>query len=511
MPSKDIVLIKSGSLIAVDSPSDEIKRIFETTLFYHRMAMEKDEYGRVAGRTPISVECYQYITDPTGNYPVRLVAAAGYLTRIVGELRKSGYEPRLLNMRPVDRAKLQPQWDRLQDVTCKWRQRDILAAITRVRYGQIKVPPAYGKTFVIACLAELLPRATIAVVTHSLDVLSTIYDAISARIPNVGIVSGAKRRYGERVTCYSGKSLQHCTDPVDILIADECHELATCDYFSKLTSRPFIDAAHWGMSASAGDRTDKADFELEGVFGPIVYQLTYQECVANKCIVPLEVHWRPVVMEKDPAESFDSRVAKERHGIWRNRIRNEQIANDAMSFGSDEQVLITVKTIEHAVYLRKLLPEFELCYSEGGLQDGDEEGGLARAEYVFKGLLSEDEPEMTKDRRRQMREDFESGKLKRVIATSVWNRGVNFRRLAVLIRADGSGNAIDDLQIPGRTSRLCDETGKEIGVIIDYEDKFSKYFRTRALARRKNYEQHGWKQHVYSGSILESRLRAGSV
>jgi superfamily II DNA or RNA helicase len=338
----------------------------------------------------------------------------------------------------------------------------------------------------------LLPKARIAITTAGLEVMKRIFDELAYHLPNVGITTSKLKRHGERVHCYSAGSLNHCTEPVDLLICDEGHELCSESYLKRFATRPFRYARRWSFSANFDDRGDGADFEFEGFFGPLVAKITYEKSVEKKCVVPIEVHWRDVVMDDDPGASFQKSVSKERHSIWRNKRRNEIIAEDALSFSADEQVLTTVKTIEHGLRLRKLLPGFTFVYSENAFSG--EEGEENLDYYISQGLISPDEPPMTWRLRDELRKQFEQRKLLKAIATSVWNRGVDFRGLAALIRADAVSSAIADTQIPGRTSRLCDATGKQVGIIIDYRDQFSKTFRNRANTRRRHYERHGWRR-----------------
>jgi hypothetical protein len=53
----------------------------------------------------------------------------------------------------------------------------------------------------------------------------------------------------------------------------------------------------------------------------------------------------------DPSFYHESFALKERYGIWRFDKRNQAIADAANLFDEDEQVLITVKTIDHALHL----------------------------------------------------------------------------------------------------------------------------------------------------------------
>ncbi|MCA9221831.1 MAG: hypothetical protein KDA71_15985, partial [Planctomycetales bacterium] len=195
-------------------------------------------------------------------------------------------------------------------------------------------------------------------------------------------------------------------------------------------------------------------------------------------------------MTSDPCRGARSDIDRERAGIWQNEYRNKMIAADARKAADDgHQVLISVRTIEHAMFLKKELPDFTLCYSQDGVKDP-----LVLDWYRERGCIGEDEPVMTLERRRKLKAEFEAGRLRKVIANSVWKRGVDFRQLQFLIRADAESSAIADTQIPGRTSRICDEVGKNVSVVRDYLDQFNSTWRERALRRASHYRQLGWEQ-----------------
>ena len=211
-------------------------------------------------------------------------------------------------------------------------------------------------------------------------------------------------------------------------------------------------------------------------------------------MVPIRVRWLDVRGESPCAGMVE--VQRARWGLWRNERRNSIISAEAKTFGDDEQVLIMVTTFEHAVHLKQHLPDFTLCYAERS-------DDTAFDRYVKAGMLSADEPKMTVQRRAQLREDFTSGKLKKVIATDVWSTGVSFNGLSILIRADARGSEIMDAQIPGRVCRLDQKTGKQEGLLIDCLDQFDSGYREAARKRRKNYEAKGWEQELpsYSGGL----------
>jgi len=488
---KLVKLRKDGSLVSVDTLSPDICQLLENTLSYTRVIQLRGKAAAMARSSqrfePIA--CYRYVAAPEAALPARLIAPSGFLSLIARTLREHGYRPVLRDLRPHPKPEVfQPDWSRAEGVTWKWMQREILLKLFAREFGQVKCPPGFGKSFLIYMICKLLPKCRIAIATHSVDVLEQLHSELALRLPSVGLVSGRTKRQGARVTCYSGKSLHHCEKDVDLLLVDEVHEWGTDHYFEKLALKAFRFARRWAFSANVGDRSDNADFELEGVFGPCIAHLTYPDCVANHCVTPIAIHWRNCAMDYDPAADASTETDQERAGIWQNDYRNNLIAADAQLF-QEQQVLISVRTIEHAMFLKRKLPEFSLCYSQDGL---NEEGALEWYQQI--GCIAENEPPMTLERRRHLKKEFEHGRLRKVIANTVWKRGVDFRMLQVLIRADAESSLISDTQIPGRTSRICDETGKETSIVVDYRDQFNPRFRSRAERRSGHYREIGWEQ-----------------
>lgn len=473
---------KDGSLLTIGTQHPDVKSLLERTLTYDKRQFV---FGRKQTVKVSSVRCFDYVIDKTGEYPDRFVCPAGYLHRIVNALRAGGFKPMMRNLRNTqsDDA-FEHCWDRLDDIEWRWMQQTVLQTLLRNEFAQIRCPPGYGKSFLIKCLCKLLPKARILITTYATDVLEQIYDNLTLHFPSVGLRCSRRTRVGERITCCSLGMLHHYEGNADIVIADEVHEMGSDNSLERLCLPAFRFARRWAFSANVEQRLDNAHFEIEGVFGPLLIDLTYNDCVANNCVVPIKIHWRDVIMDVDPSADFRNRASKLRHGIWRNDYRNNCIAADARSFPND-QVLITVETIEHAMCLKKLLPEFTLCYSS--LEEGE------KLSYIRQGLIEDNEPAMTVNRRVKLKQDFESGKLRKVIATGVWKRGVDFKNLQVLIRADAGASIINDTQIPGRTSRIG-KAEKEFGITIDYLDQFSSHFKNRAATRRSNYKQIGWEQ-----------------
>jgi len=420
------------------------------------------------------------------NEKPQLNTNCGFLPLIEKALRKNSIPYKVIDRTPPNAFMMEdPDWSVLAEYEMRPRQEDALRALLAEERARLTWATGTGKSAMIEMICRLLPKSRIVITTRANATLQTIYSYIRGSVSGCGIYYGSKKQPGRRVTCVSLGCLKYALHTLQpqVLLCDEVHEMATPKALEDLLK--FKYCRMFGLTANEKDREDNADFELQGLFGKVVDRLKYAEAEELKMVVPIQVHWRTVKMKKNPAEDRSSGVPKARWGIWRNKVRNKMIAADANLF-PDDQVLIVVKTIEHAVYLKQYLPDFKLVY--GKIDDNDVDF------YVNHSMLPERYRSMTKQMRDKLRVQFETGKLKKVIATSVWNRGVNFRNLGVLIRADGGSSTIDATQIPGRLSRTSTDTEKSCGILIDYKDVFDLGLDRRSNMRKKDYEKHGWKQ-----------------
>lgn len=489
-------IVRNGNLLWVKPADRALRDVLSPALTYtfqkQLRGAEKWEAGTNMVSIPIS--CYT-------RQKKRLFTNFGYLGRIKRFLVDAGHSWEYVDLTRFPRpAAYKPDWSRIKDHKLRYRQREVLEIIARCEGGRIDCPTGYGKGYLIGLTALLFPRARIDVTTVSAEICRQLFGDLRAIVPSVGLIGGGKRIRARRVQVYSGDSLHHSDFDADFLFADEVHEFATESRLPKLCQ--YHHARMFGLSASHNQRIDNADFELHGLFGPIRIRVSYAQAEKHKMIVPLEVHWHRVKMRINPCEG-DEDTVRMRRGIWRNRIRNAKIAGVAKRYDEKTQVLITVATIDHAMRLKKLLPEYTLVYSDKGFD------AKRRKRYIRQGFIEKSEPVMTLKRREQLATRFKRGKLKKVIATTVWNRGVDFRRLQVLIRAEAGGSDIGDTQIPGRVARIDTATDKQRGVIHDFIDEWDRGFNMRSAKRRRNYEKKGWKQYCNNEPITRGWRRSG--
>jgi superfamily II DNA or RNA helicase len=431
------------------------------------------------------------------DHKTRIACPYGFWKRIKDTLTKAGYKVKFKDLAPHPNPEIfEPRWQNIEGIDLREGQDKFLIKVLSHRCGRFDCPPGFGKSFLIGLIGCLLPKARIDIVTRRVSVLrDRIYPELCQLCGDVGIVGGGKRRIGRRIMLYTAGSMHHAEGDADILFGDECHELAA-DNASKSLMR-WDASRNFGLSATHDKRIDGKDLRVEAIFGPVVHKVDYKTAQQQGLVLPICVNWSNVVMDYDPCSGrYD--VEKKRHGIWCNQVRNNVIAEDARKYDDDIQTLITCETLQHAVNLKALLPDFTLMYREGSLTYQD------RAKYARRGLIDQNERLMNIKRRIWLTKQFEKGDLKKVICTTVWNVGVSFNNLQVLIRADAGGSPINDIQIPGRVSRIAE--GKKHGIVHDYLDQFNSTFKRRAKGRSKTYKENSWRQNFPREGLIEEYL-----
>jgi superfamily II DNA or RNA helicase len=489
---RQVLLRKTGNMLDVSpdgrSPlPDELRRPVERLLTY---TQKKFLYGAAryaTGGDPRRVDtvekrCFRY--DSHG----RLVCAFGFVYQLVETFGQLGYGISFSDTEQ-DRAK-EGCYDLNmfavnQHFTFRPRQQECLDVIANNPGGLIHAVTGFGKMAMIAMTCLMYSTAKIDIVTRRAPLVNKLSEYLTRYMPAVGQVGGSKIKNwkGPRLTVYTAASLHHSDFDADILLCDEAHELMA-DKSAALLAR-YQKSRNYAFSASPDGRLDGADIRMTALFGRTIFHIPYPEAVALGLVVPIRVEWTDVQLAHNPAAGLED-VHRKRRGIWQNEARNRIIADRVMSFGPEEQVLVLVETVEHMVYLRKHLPGFTMVY--GAMEDKD------WVYYEKEGLLPDNTPCMTPALSEQMRVEFESGRLKKVISTSKWKVGIDPVELVALVRADAAGSAVDDIQAPGRVSRTHAAGGKNVGIVVDFLDQFDRSLNGKAKTRHKHYAACEWEQ-----------------
>ena len=477
-------LILLGRALAL-KPGEYGELLHDTcTVSRHTVLRQWVDGKYVEERDIEKIPMYWYVDSKVDNQKV-FCAYSGYARRIQEVLEKRGINVEVTSK--TSDGLPPPDFSPTKAVKWRARQKEVVAKILANRGGVIVCPTGFGKTFLIKLLAQMYPTARILFTVTSADVARRVFRDLSSEVSlegQVGMVGNGLYQLRRIIVCVA-KSLHKCPPDVNLVLADECHELLTVPYIKQL--QRFLRARMFGFTASPSGRSDQADAFATAVFGPVLIDVGYQEGVAAGNVVPILVRMYKVMTGPNLNGLSDPNSIL-RYGVWRNQSRNKLIADvvrqTQAEVGSDSQILIMVDKVEHAYLLGQLLPDFRIVT---GPVDGDRYERLKR-----QGVITEDQQLCSvKDRERSLME-FESRDLKLVIATMVWKQGVDFRDLAVLVRADGLASGIGAIQIPGRLSRLGDKTVKESGLLIDFSDDFFSRLKNKAVKRMAVYRKSGW-------------------
>jgi superfamily II DNA or RNA helicase len=428
---------------------------------------------------------YMYTTDKASDGRHVGLTYEGMWWEVLSHLRRMGIEPVWEDHRGAI-----PEADLTQLQTLRPLQDKALDVILNNHIGIIECPPGFGKTFLISQLPRIYPDSRIVIITPRTDVVEDIYRRVAAAAPEpkeVRLAGGGKKfPTRSRVVVITAGSVHKIPpDWPHILIYDEVHGCATP---RQLRSLEQFEGRRYGLSASPDGRLDGADLEVNGIFGPVVCRVSYQDAQEKNLVCP--IHVRMVNIDStEPVAKTD--VKKQRLGYWQNEVRNRAIAELVRGHSPDEPTLILVKTLEHALHLRMLIPEFFIVH--GGVPDTPE--GDAKWESFCREGLVADTPEFIEhiknvdtDKAKAM---FADGRIKKVIATPKWREGVDFPELRILVRADGSSGSIDAIQILGRLSRVVE--GKTHGIVYDFIDNYGESYLRKSKTRKKHYEKQGWR------------------
>lgn len=492
-----IKLVRCGNLLSVDS-TPAIRGIFESNFTYnHRKffrgyELKKREKQKRANPGSIVVAAFEdtrcrlfHYDDKTN----KILCAAGLTYRIkhVFKQLQVGFEYE--DMRHPSNLLPRADYSKLLDIpdlAFRHRQDEVLAHIESTDGGIICLPTGYGKTFIISLLARIYPTARIAVISPGLDLIKSTYGRLLEHAPNqVGRIGGGFHEPHERITLCSADSMHKLNmGEYQLILVDEVHSFAT-DIRLKALNSQYTDAKFVGFTASHNKRADGADAQLETIFGPVILDISYEEAEKHGVVTPIEVKFVPV---RDGPETSSSDFQPKAKAYWRNHIRNQIIANTVNNIHlhcdvDDPQILIMVETVEHIFRLKQLLPDYEVVYAN--LQDS------TREKLVAADLLDPEYEAITSQDREKLLKNFESGKLKKVIANHCWKQGIDPVHLNVFFRADGGTSAIANIQLPGRLSRKTDT--KDSGLLLDCDDMFCSYTKRRSDKRKKEYIANGYR------------------
>jgi superfamily II DNA or RNA helicase len=234
------------------------------------------------------------------------------------------------------------------------------------------------------------------------------------------------------------QKIRQAIENTNVAVYDEAHFLAT-DTIQSIFKASKKCRYLFAMSGTDW-RDDGADLLLESVCGERIYNMPASTLIDNGFLVPanitlLEV---PPLEEKLP-KHYASVYSKY---ITENDIRNGMIEDSArILIKKGKKLLILVRYLNHGRELAERLKDIPLFFVNG---------------------------EVDSETRESVKKDFESGNLKCLIASSVFDIGVDLPCLDALILAGGGKSTVRALQRIGRVIRLF--PNKKHAIVVDFID-----------------------------------------
>lgn len=250
-------------------------------------------------------------------------------------------------------------------------------------------------------------------------------------------------------------AIKTAVERTNLAVFDEAHFLAT-DTLQSIFKAGKNCRYLFGLSGTDW-RDDGADLLLESVCGSRIYNMPSSNLIRLGFLVPPKI----VLYETPPLEEASSKNYASVYSkyVVHNPVRNGMVVDTArMLINKGRKVLILVRYLNHGRELASMLSDIPLYFVNG------EVDGVTREE---------------------VKRSFEGGDLKCLIASSVFDIGVDLPSLDALILAGGGKSTVRTLQRIGRVIRACEN--KADAYVVDFIDN-ARYLDKHSAARITVYE-----------------------
>jgi len=237
-------------------------------------------------------------------------------------------------------------------------------------------------------------------------------------------------------------------------IFDECH-LAACDTIQAI-SRKIVPEHIYGMSASPW-RDDGADLLIESIFGGIIVDLPASQLIEQGYLVQPIIKFIKVSKQRFPKGKKYQSIYKDY--IIENNERNNLIINGAKRLVEQGyQILVLYSRISHGEYLYKEISKIMPCMRLSG-----KDSSKVRDEAKTK---------------------LENKEINCIVASTIFDIGVDLPSLSGLIIASGGKSTVRALQRIGRVIRNF--PNKHYAAVIDFVDQ-ARFLKAHSVIRYQMY------------------------
>lgn len=253
-------------------------------------------------------------------------------------------------------------------------------------------------------------------------------------------------------------------DKIEQVFVDEAHLVAAkmdnMNMFSTALGLMPNAYMRWGLTATPFMRDKLHNWMLEGATGSTLYQITNRELIdmgyLTEAFVDMYIMPQNADIPRDWPRCYE-------YGIMTNKKRNDQIVRCFSAYPGP--TLILVNKIGHGHILEKKL-------SEAGFNVPFVSGSSTKAE------------------RKKAIEDLKSGKLRGVIASTIWDEGIDIANIGTVILAGAGKSEIKNLQRLGRGLRRAE--GKQELKLVDFLDPSPNVLKKHSKIREELWKDQGF-------------------
>lgn len=336
-------------------------------------------------------------------------------------------------------------------------QIEAVQACLEKRGGVVRSPTGSGKTEMFISLCNLMKKKTL-ILFARIDLAHQTLRRMKKAGIDAGIVQGNNIDEDHLVVMATVQSGHKLRQKYEMVIVDECHRASSEQYQEILRASMFT--YRFGFSATPWVKDKYKNARVKSFLGSEIVEVHPKRLMDAEKIAKPTIHIWPI----DRPTNIDNYKwqGAETHGIVNNSYRNQVIAK-LCEKDPDAQILVLVKRIDQGKNLEELVPNSFFLHGENKTQE-----------------------------RQDLVKRFETGEKFVLIASTIFDEGIDIKNVSHVIIAGGGSSFIKALQRVGRGTRITD-TKKEVD-IYDFWDDTNPTLLRHSRERVKIYKKYGFEQ-----------------
>jgi superfamily II DNA or RNA helicase len=338
-------------------------------------------------------------------------------------------------------------------------QVEAIQACLDKKCGIIKSPTGSGKTEMFITLCKILNKKTL-VLFARIDLAHQTLRRMQKAQLDAGIVQGNNIDENHQIVMATVQSAHKLQDKYEVVIVDEVHRAVADQYQEILRCSMF--KYRFGFSATPWTKDKYKNAKVKSWIGDEIYAVPPQKLIEAKQIAKPIIHIYPIDRPRG-LENYKW-MGAEKHGIVENKYRNDVITKLCGQLKG--QILILIKKIDQGKNLFEKIPS---------------------AHFLYGDIDQKERTEITKR--------FDSGEDFVLIASTIFDEGIDIRNVNHVFIVGGGSSFIKALQRVGRGTRVT-ETKKQVD-IYDFWDDINPILLKHSRERIKIYRKYGFEDVIF--------------